>query len=307
MHHYTAYGMTIASEYSLPELREHGPGDEAPDVRIETGSLTPVSREPDSDDMRRLDVGPTCCRLSYDDVGTFRIEDGERVRFDPVIPDVPGRKVFRRLLEGQVLAVVCHQRDRLVLHGSAVQVDGRAVVFLGPTGAGKSTTATACYEAGYPLLDDDVVVVRTDGATPTVGPGVPQLKLTDEMTEQFDIEGAMAQDRGVTGKTHYRTETAAVDPFGVPLAGCYLLREAPRVSVDPVTGHDAVLELITNTYTVGLLDETGMQPTNFEQCAAVAAATPVNTLSRPQDVDVLPDVVEAVADDVTADRALDRC
>lgn len=306
MQHYIAYGVTIASEFALPELREYDPRGDDPDVVIETGSLRPVPRE--SGDVRRLDVGPTDCRLSYDDVGTFRIEGGERIRFDPVSPDVPGTKVFRRLLEGQVLGVVCHQRDHLVLHGSAVVIDGQAVVFLGPTGAGKSTTATACYGAGYPLLDDDVVVVRTDGETPTVAPGVPQLKLTPEMAERFEIGGARAEAQsGVTGKTHYRTETTGIDPSGVSLGGCYVLREGPSVSVEPVPGQDAILELIANTYTVGLLDETEMTSTNFEQCAAVASAASVNILSRPQDIDVLPDLVDTVVDEVTADRALDRC
>jgi hypothetical protein len=306
MQRYIAYGLGIESEFALPELRKHQPHHGDADVVIESGSVTPVPTEQGGEDERKLDVGPDQCRLSYDDIGSFRVEDGRRIVVDTVGPEVPATKVFRRLLEGQVLGLLCHQRGHLVLHGSAVQVDGAAVVFLGPTGAGKSTTATACYGAGYPLLDDDVVVIRTADTTPMATPGVPQLKLTPKMSNRFDIEGATADgESGVTGKTHYRTETTDVDPYGVPLAGCYVLREGPSVSVESIAGHDALLELVANTYTVGLIDETGTRATHFEQCVDVVTAASVNVLRRPEDIDVLPDIVDAVVADVASEVTVD--
>lgn len=306
MQHYTAYGLTIASEFALPELRDRDAGERAGAVRIESGSVAPVPEGANGHEERRLDIGPDRCRLSYDDIGSFRIEGGRRIVVDPADADVPATKVFRRLLEGQVLGLLCHQRGHLVLHGSAVQIDGNAVVFLGPTGAGKSTTATACYGAGYSLLDDDVVVIRTPETTPMVAPGVPQLKLTPEMSTRFDIEGATVDgESGVTGKTHYRTETADVDPSGVPLAGCYVLREGSSVSIEPVSGRDALLELVANTYTVGLIDETGVSGTHLEQCGAVVTAGSVNHLNRPQDLAALPDLVDAVVDDVRTEVTAD--
>jgi hypothetical protein len=302
MHQHIAFGLQIESAFELPELRDsRGSGGE-PDVVVRQSSLQPVSERSDNTaGERRLDINPEYCRLSYDDVGTFRIDGGSRILVDPDTPAVPETKIFRRLLEGQVLGLLCHQRGRLVLHGSVVQVDGKAVVFLGPTGAGKSTTAAAFYRQGYPLLDDDIVVVRFDEQGPVVAPGVPQLKLTPEMENRIDIDSADAEDtRGVTGKTYYRTETETVDPHGVPLSGCYLLRDGPAASVEPVTGHDAILELIANTYTGGLLDETDRAEMNFQQCANIVGDTSVNVLARPQSLAALPDLVEAVVADVTS-------
>ena len=158
MENYIAYGLEIESVFTLPELRP-GQSDGEPDIVIESASLTPVDTEADADGERQVDVGPDRCRISYDGVGTFLVENGDRILVDPLSPEIPSTKVFRRLLEGQILGVCCHQRDLLVLHGSAVQIDGGAVVFLGPTGAGKSTTAAAFYGEGYPLLDDDIVVI----------------------------------------------------------------------------------------------------------------------------------------------------
>lgn len=301
MYQYTAYGLGIESAFELPELRDSQAGEGAPDVVVRQSSLTPVPERPaNTEGERRLDVQPEYCRLSYDDVGTFRIEGDSRILVDPETASVPETKVFRRLLAGQVLGLLCHQRGHLVLHGSAVQVDDRAVVFLGPTGAGKSTTAAAFYRQGYPLLDDDIVVVRFDDGGPVVAPGVPQLKLTPEMEARIDIDSAKAEDTSdVTGKTHYRTETANVDPDAVPLAGCYLLRDGPTASVERVTGRDAILELIANTYTGGLLDETDRNGANFQHCTSIVRNTSVNALARPQDLAALPDLVDAVVSDVT--------
>ena len=50
-------------------------------------------------------------------------------------------------------------RGYLVLHGSAVLVNGRAVVFSGDSGAGKSTLAASMVHHGYQLITDDVVAI----------------------------------------------------------------------------------------------------------------------------------------------------
>ena len=305
MENYIAYGLEIESVFTLPELRP-GQSDGEPDIVIESASLTPVDTEADADGERQVDVGPDRCRISYDGVGTFLVENGDRILVDPLSPEIPSTKVFRRLLEGQILGVCCHQRDLLVLHGSAVQIDGGAVVFLGPTGAGKSTTAAAFYGEGYPLLDDDIVVIETDGEQPTVAPGVPQLKLTPEMSDRFDIDATHVDDsQDVTEKTHYRTEPVDVGQSGVPLAACYILREGPTVSVEPVTGRDALFDLVVNTYTSGLLDETERTATNFRHCSRVTTAASVNLLSRPTDIGKLPELIEVVSEE-RADGANER-
>jgi hypothetical protein len=64
--------------------------------------------------------------------------------------------------------------DRWVIHAAAVvSPGGEAVVAVGPGGAGKSTVAAAALEAGWPVLADDLVVVRA-GPTGLEACGVPR-------------------------------------------------------------------------------------------------------------------------------------
>jgi len=64
-----------------------------------------------------------------------------------------------------------------VVHGAAiVGPDGLAVMAVGPGGAGKSTVAAAAIAAGWPVLADDLVVVRLrpDGTGTLEACGVPR-------------------------------------------------------------------------------------------------------------------------------------
>ena len=55
-------------------------------------------------------------------------------------------------------------RGRAVVHGSAVSTAAGAVLLLGASGAGKSTTALACIEAGFGYLGDDLCAVTFEPA-----------------------------------------------------------------------------------------------------------------------------------------------
>jgi hypothetical protein len=61
-----------------------------------------------------------------------------------------------------VLSHLLIQNNGLLLHGSAVQKDGRGVLFLGPSGSGKSTVTRLCRPDV--CFSDDGVIIRKEGA-----------------------------------------------------------------------------------------------------------------------------------------------
>jgi hypothetical protein len=53
--------------------------------------------------------------------------------------------------------------DGWLLHAAALEIDGRAFVFAGPSGAGKTTLTLALLERGHRLLTDEMVWIDRDG------------------------------------------------------------------------------------------------------------------------------------------------
>ena len=58
----------------------------------------------------------------------------------------------------------CDEDDALLLHGTAVSIDGCGLLILGPSGAGKSSLAIDMLALGAQLISDDRVWLR---ASPT--------------------------------------------------------------------------------------------------------------------------------------------
>jgi hypothetical protein len=110
---------------------------------------------------------------------------------------------------------------RVQLHGAAVEVDGRAIVFLGDKGAGKSTLSLALGRAGVTVLTDDQLVVRR--GTPMSVSGVDGgLRLT-EQTERHFFERPLAASPQEYGG-FVKKEVALADH----------VRALPRVDFEPV-------------------------------------------------------------------------
>jgi hypothetical protein len=114
------------------------------------------------DGVLRGRVGRAGDDLVAEWTGVARLDvrrDGTNVRFTPAPGASP--EDVGKIRDGAARALLHQMGGALALHGSAVGVDGRAVVFFAGSGAGKSTLAAGlCERAGAELLSDDVVVLE---------------------------------------------------------------------------------------------------------------------------------------------------
>lgn len=73
------------------------------------------------------------------------------------------RHVFRDYLR-DVFAFLLLKEDKILVHSSCVAKDGKAFLFVGDAGCGKSTVTNFCLNRGYALLSDECVLLfRKDG------------------------------------------------------------------------------------------------------------------------------------------------
>ena len=75
------------------------------------------------------------------------------------------------------------------MHASSININGSAIAFSGFKGYGKSTTAMAFYNQGYPIVTDDYIIIEFDtNNIPIVSPGFPSLRLSNESRESMGID-----------------------------------------------------------------------------------------------------------------------
>lgn len=98
---------------------------------------------------------------------------------DYTLPEAAPLPLAHGLLAGEMamnLQVALGHRRHLLLHASAVERDGRALVMTGESGAGKSTLATLLAARGWRLMGDEFVLVAPDTGLAHAFPRLISLK-----------------------------------------------------------------------------------------------------------------------------------
>jgi hypothetical protein len=98
------------------------------------------------------------------------------------------------------------QHGRQVVHADAIAPDGRAVLVLGGTGAGKSTLALCALRREWRVLADDLVALQLRDGEPYVA-GIPR-----PIVVPRDVLGDGATPSSRRGDPRERSELLAVAP-----------------------------------------------------------------------------------------------
>lgn len=219
-HSYLIYGMVVDCDVDLHQNRPAPPGADA-DLVIRTAPPAELDDELLHEPILEFERGGARYvahalpgggwRLRFAHACDFVVSaDLARVTVHQAPGAEPGLATI--LTVGALCAFVLSLRGSLVLHASAVEHDGVAIAFTGPSGRGKSTTAALACAAGATLVTDDLLTVRfaDDGSARAVL-GATELRLrkgADTLLERFD--GARPDRRvSVDGRQVLRLQDAA--------------------------------------------------------------------------------------------------
>lgn len=267
-HRYQLHGLSIDSSLALPELLRDEGGATADVVIDQADTLPPLTYA--------HALGPNavyadgCYQLTVPEVARYHVTAGHQIlvqaRNSAAAHDV------RLYLLGTAMAAILHQRQWLPLHVGAVITHSGAWAFTGPSGAGKSTLVAALNQQGYPMLTDDVAVVRHAADGPLLWPGFPRLKLWRDALSHFQLEDQpLILDHTRSDKFHLPLH----DGFHqrpIPLTAlCLLERAEPgeAATLERVDTLSAVQAVVAATYRPKLT-ALGSVGAHFQQCALVA-------------------------------------
>ncbi|WP_404370190.1 hypothetical protein AB5I39_01460 [Sphingomonas sp. MMS24-J45] len=274
---YFVFGLRVRSEIRLNALTETAIA--APDVEIRVGSIAAHSeREPFG-----LYVGPDGAVLNIADVGRFLIANGNEITVAPH-PKAPARNVELFLL-GSAFAAVLHHRRLLPLHANAIEIDGRAIAFMGHSGAGKSTLAAWFADRGFRVLSDDVCVVDFDPAgVAYASAGIPRLRL---WKDALNVKGISEEGllRSFDGQDKYDLPIRfKADQKPVKLDSLYVLGRIDQPTTEPVIqpihGTAAIEAISTNTYRGAYIPMIGDIGTHIKSCISLADSVSIRTFNR---------------------------
>lgn len=301
---YRAFGLNVTSELALPELLQLNRGDEIPDIDIE------IVVSDLSDEWERLEVKNGVYTVvgnkiifNIPNVAIFCIQEGKKIIISPAIGSLIDE--IRLYVLGSCMGALLLQRKVLPLHGSAVAIDGKAYAFVGESGVGKSTLASAFLNRGYHLLSDDVIAVsyNSDQQIPMVTPAYPQQKLWQESMDHFGMDSTRYQPL-------FQRETKFSVPVSkkyvsnpLPLVGIYELvkSEKDRIEIHRIPRLESLPVLYHHTFRNFLVHRLGLTSWHFEMTAMLTNQLNVFRLQRPESEFTAPDLVSLILTTINKD------
>lgn len=296
---YTVFGLVLRSDFELEFLEEVGPAAEEIDVHVLRSSH--VIREGPYPYDPYFGIQPDSQYMHWSFVGGFFIPDPSQVLIEPY-DGVSDHMVSQALL-GLVMSLVLERRQVLCLHASAVTVEGRAAVFMGDKGAGKSTTSGALLARGYSPITDDLVPVTAAEDAPIVAPGFSSIKLFPDSVAALALADAEG-DRRIHPQSDkmQKPMPVPVPRQTVPMGAVFVLKRAPDVDspyVEALPPHEALQMVMRYTF-MARYGETRLGPVHLmhhmKRCGGVVAHAKVYNLWIPDDLgqlDALADVIVA--------------
>jgi hypothetical protein len=298
MHHYRAYGLRIRSAIRFPELMP-APNAQAADLTILRDTLTdaPAFAPERSVQVRTTD---STIYAHWANLGTYAADNGSCIRFRPAPLATPAMQ--RLPLLGVMMGLILHQRGTCTLHGSAVALPNGAAAFIGPKGAGKSTTAAALQEAGSPLLSDDVLALVRPAPDAPIGiePAFPQIKLwpdaaqaVGQTPDMMDTIAPRLPKRAWRARNCFATHAH-------PLRAVYVLSFGDALACTSMDPREAFVAVLSETYAPRFVGRHGTGADHFHQLSEMVRHVPVYQLTRPRDLAQLPDLVALLTDAPTS-------
>ncbi|MDH3444334.1 MAG: serine/threonine protein kinase [Deltaproteobacteria bacterium] len=315
------YGLRLCANHRVPGL-DYSPVAWPWDAQIFFGFMPPGLKEIENSDAALWYVSdyqdehgsPSLKIWKESNGGYYRMRYSDGTDF---LVDEQGARIWatwsdRSTLEdttvcllGPVLGFILSLRRILCLHASAIAVGGRAIAIVGSAGAGKSTTAAAFAQLGYPVLSDDIVALSKEQPL-LVQPGYPRVRLWPDVVKAlYGSPDALPRLTPTWNKCYLDLagEGSRFQQKPLPLGAVYILGErshdpvAPFMSAVPL--RSGLIALVANTYANKLLDD-AMRAQEFAVLCQLMADVPVRQVTPHIDSSRLSQLCHTILEDFTA-------
>lgn len=295
MSRYLIAGLRVDADDVLPGAQPYSDDGAAPDVVIRRAPVPDTLPNP-TVVMRDWMLRGDDILLSVPGIVRLLVQRGSSITFE-IAAGVDDARALPFVM-GSGVGIVLQQLGRLVLHASAIAVDGAAVLFCGRSGAGKSTLAAALSQRGHTVVADDVAAITIgEDATPCLHRDYRDLKLWRDAADGLELRERAGVELALRAGKYYISSSGSHDDNPLPLAAIYFLRQSQSTDDAPIVKLD-VLEtaaaLRLHAYRPRLVRLMQQEERYFKDAAHLADRVPAFSLGIERGWDRLPTALEAL-------------
>ena len=276
---YNIFGLIIRSQLEIPELISIK--SKQAHVTVQFGT-TPEHLNGNISSGILYEATEKEFLLSLPNIGNYLVRNGDEVIIDP--KSGASEDEIRLFLLGSVFGALLYQRGYLPLHGSAVEIAGKAIIILGNSAAGKSTLAASLYLSGYPLISDDLSAISvSESGRCVILPGISFFKLWKDSKNLLFPGKSFKQVRPqiMKYKIPVSQQSSVSKEYEIQTIVNLTTKNSSGYRVTPISGAKKLAVLREHVYRDQLIEGMGMPEFHFKMLSSIASQVQMVHVERP--------------------------
>ena len=232
MNLYSVYGLHKHTDLSLPSLkniRKSSP----PDIQF----VNDKSLEINKDDYYFLDSKKGI--FVKNNLCNIEILDGECIKYNLSNKMSPVQKAITLL--NQPIAYALFQKKEFVFHASAIEIQDKAYIFIGPSNSGKSFFSMNLLNFGN-LITEDICRIKQDKNAYYLYQAHPYMKLTEDpmvKCKQFIVsKNELYND--IRGRSCFTLKDRKISNKLMPIEACFFLNYSNEFKIQLLDSRKAL-------------------------------------------------------------------
>ena len=175
---YRLFNLNVSTELDIQRFFNiEISSDKTSDIQIEQQSITFKELQPKSDSNFDLFSSKKYTEIYKKHIGSFVLINGNKLLYEPD-PKIKLPNLITYIFSN-VFSYLLYQRGHLVMHASAIEIDGSSYFFSGRSGVGKSTFVNKLLKYGN-FLTEDACCFSKNANSFSILPGLNFIKLSND-------------------------------------------------------------------------------------------------------------------------------
>jgi hypothetical protein len=283
LYQYFSNGFYLDTEIEFPEFVSAIPSG-FNKVKISLGEVPEIKTKIAFNDLS-YQVSKNEFVLDIKGVARYLLKDTTEIIIHPYPNADPC--AIRLFVFSIIFSVLIYKHDMMAIHSCSVMHEGKAIIFSGDSGAGKSTIALGFHNKQFEVLNDDISTVFFDtNGLPLVHVGNTRLRLWPQSLHDFgfNIDEFKRVRPEIEKFSFPLLRSRNPDPVALKAVFLISVGDGENIEKRKLNGIELFENLKRSTFSQKLVEELGKTATNFKLYGRLANKVPAFKITRPRHI-----------------------